>query len=179
MTDDMMASRSPHAESPAPGKIGLAPHPIAVTTHDSPCHNPRLRGHEPHFRIFHRPCWAARTRAAAVPPFRFASRKRGKNRCGSTGDLASPWLLAAEQRHKSGYIACNHHGIPAPGLDRRLTRVGGMASWPSWRRGSSLDSFRRARSQGQVRKGGGSLVRQAPGHRSCLEPPQTLEPPSL
>lgn len=23
---------------------------------------------------------------------------------------------------------------------------------------------------------GGSLVRQAPGHRSCLEPPQTLEP---
>lgn len=160
----MMASRSPHTESPAPGRIELAPH---HRHDDSPCHDPRLPGHEPHFRIFQRPGWR---RGPAVPRFRFASRERGKNRCGSTGDLAGPWLLAATQRHKSGYIACNHHGIPAPGLDRRLTRVGGMAFWllgdegPLWIH--SAEHAHRA-----SRERGGSLVRQAPGHRSCLEPP--------
>lgn len=126
MTDDMMASRSPHAESPAPGKVELAPHPIAVTTHDSPCHNPRLRGHEPHFRIFH--VLAGRRGPALPRSRRSVSLHEKEEKIGADRQGTSPAPGSWQQSS-----ATNLDTLPATIMEfRRPDWTDGSRVWAAW-----------------------------------------------
>lgn len=88
---------------------------------------------------------------------------RGPRRPLALGSNAAPqiWIHCLQPSWNSGTRIgptahpCGRHGLLA-----------------SWRRGSSLEHAHRA-----SRERGGSLVRQAPGHRSCLEPPPRLQSP--
>lgn len=178
MTDDMMASRSPHAESPAPGKVELAPHPIAVTTHDSPCHIPGFGGTSLIFVFF---IVLAGRRGPALPRSRRSvSLHEKEEKIGADRQGTSPAPGSWQQSS-----ATNLDTLPATIMEfRRPDWTDGSRVWAAWPLGPlgdegplwihSAEHAHRARCER-----GGSLVRQAPGHRSCLEPPQTLEPPSL